>query len=328
MHIRLNTLIFTLVTCLLTTPAMAKLYRWVDADGKIHYTDKLPPSQASQARSELNERGMEVKKVDRAKTSQELAQEKELQRLRKERQKIIEKQQAEDRVLLRTFRSEDDIIMAQDGKLTAIDVMIQIAISNIKQVKAQLVDMQNSAAGQERRGRKPSKKLLAEIAGSRQHLKDSYATIIAREKDKKKIRQKAQSDLKRFLELKKLRSEQMPDAAQLAIASQLDYVVLCQDTKTCNAYWKKAVDYVLKNATTKIKIKSDSVIITAPPVSDTDISITLSRIKRKKAQGEHLFFDLQCKPSPLGEKFCNSDRVISIKRGFRRLLLGNGHQRN
>ncbi|MCP3670698.1 MAG: DUF4124 domain-containing protein [Gammaproteobacteria bacterium] len=328
MHKRLNILIFTLVTCLLATPAMAKLYRWVDADGKIHYTDKLPPSQASRARSELNEQGMEVKKVDRAKTAQELAQEKELQRLRKERQKIIDKQQAEDRVLLRTFRSEDDIIMAQDGKLTAIDVMIQIAISNIKQIKSQLVDMQNSAAGQERRGRKPSKKLLDEITNSRQHLKDSYAAIITREKDKENIKQKAQSDLKRFLELKKIRSRQIPVKTQKAIASQLDHVVLCKDTKICTTYWKKAVDYVLQNTTTNIKIQSDSIIITAPPVNDTDISITLSRIKQKNTTGEHIFFDLQCKPSPQGKKFCNSDLVTSIRRGFNRLLLGDGHQSN
>ncbi len=327
MRLRLDILIFTLVTALLATPALAKLYRWVDADGKVNYTDKLPPSQANQARSELNERGMEVRKIERAKTAQELAQEKELKRLRKEREKIIEKQKAEDRVLLRTFRSGDDIIMAQDGKLAAIDVMIQIAISNIKQVKAQLVDMQNRAASQERRGRKPPKGLLGEIASSRQHLKDSYATIIIREKDKEKIRLKAQLDLKRFLELKKLRAEQMPNKIQTAVASQLDYVVLCNDIQTCDSYWEKGVDYVLKRATTKIKIMGESVILTAPPVSDTDISITLSRIQRKKAQGEHLFFDLQCKPSPLGKKFCDSDQVASIRSGFRRLLLGDKHQR-
>ena len=170
MRLRLNILIFTLAASLLATPVIAKLYRWVDADGKVHYTDKLPPSQVNKARTELNKRGIQVRQVDRAKTAEELAQEKELKRLIKEREKLIERQKAEDRVLLRTFRSEDDIIMAQDGKLAAIDVMIQIAISNIKQAKTQLVNMQNSAASQERRGKKPSKKLLREIASSRQHL--------------------------------------------------------------------------------------------------------------------------------------------------------------
>ncbi len=328
MHLKLNTLILALAATMLTSPVTAKLYRWVDEHGKTHFTDKLPPSQADKARTELNERGMKVKQIDRAKTPEERAQEKELKRLREERKKIIEKQKAEDRVLLRTFRSEDDIIMAQDGKLAAIDVMIQIAISNIKQMKAQLVNMQNTAANQERRGRKPSAKLLKEIASSRQHLKDSYATIINREKDKEKIRRKAQLDLKRFMELKKLKSDQVEKKTKKTIVSQLDYVVVCNDKETCDTYWEKAVDYALKNATTKIKIMGDSVILTAPATNENDISITLSRIARKKAKGEHLFFDLQCKPSPQGTKFCSSNKVIAIRGGFRKLLLGDKHKRN
>lgn len=325
---KLNILIITLTASLLATPAFATLYRWVDADGTVHYTGKLPPSQASRARTELNERGIQVRKIDRAKTQEELAQERELERLRTERNKIIEKQKAKDRVLLRTFRSKDDIIMAQDGKLATIDVIIQVTISNIKRAKAQLVDLQNSAAGLERQGNKPSKKLLGEIASGRQHLKNSYATIIRREKDKEKIRQKTQLDLKRFLDLKKLKSDQMPDKMQKSIASQLDYVVPCPNTETCDSYWKKAVDYALKHATTKLKIMGDSVILTAPPNGNTDISITLSRILRKKAKGEHLFFDLQCKPSILGQKFCGSSKIAAIRSGFRKLLLGDEHRRN
>ncbi len=328
MHLRLTTLIFILIASLMTTPATSKLYRWTDTEGKVHYSDKLPPSQANQARTELDEHGIKIRMIERAKTMEELAQAKELERLRKEREIIIEKQKAQDRVLLRTFRSEDDIMMAQDGKLAAIDVIIQIAISNIKQAKAQLVNMQNSAASQERRGKKTSKKLLHEISSSRQHLKDSYATIINREKDKERIRHKAQLDLKRFLELKKLRSDQTPDRNKKAISSQLDYVVVCPDTEICNSYWEKAVDYALKNATTKIKIMGDSVILTAPPKNNQDISITLSRIVRKKAKGEHLFFDLQCKQSTLGQKFCNSSQVASIRSGFRKLLLGEKYKRN
>ncbi len=327
MSLRSNIIICSLLTTLVAQPVTAKLYRWVDADGNTHFTDKLPPSQASRARSELNEKGVEVKKVDRAKTAEELAQEKELKRLREEREKIIEKQKAEDRVLLRTFRSEDDIIMAQDGKLTAIDVMIQIATSNIKQSKEQLVNMQNTAANMERSGKKPSPALLQEIAASRQHLKDSYATIISREKDKDKIRQKAQMDLKRFRELKKLQAAQSSTSSTVDVVSQLDYVVTCPETSKCNSYWEKAKDYTLKHATTKIKIMGDSVILTAPPNEDSDISITLSRIAQRNGPGEHLFFDLQCKPSPLGEKFCSSRKIKSIRSGFRKLLLGENYQR-
>lgn len=327
MSLRSNITICTLLTLLVAQPVVAKLYRWVDADGNTHISDKLPPSQAGQARSELNERGMEVKKVDRAKTAEEMAQERELERLRQEREKLIEKQQAEDRVLLLTFRSEDDIIMAQDGKLTAIDVIIQIASSNIKQSKEQLVNMQNNAADFERKGKQPPAKLVQEITATRQHLKDSYATIIAKEKDKDRIRKKTQEDLKRFRSLKQLQSSIDPVSSQKSVISQLDYVVTCHDTNVCDSHWEKAKAYALKHATTKIKILGDSVILTAPPNEDNDISITLSRIASKRGPGEHLFFDLQCKSSTLGEKFCQGEEIKSIRSGFRKLLLGENYQR-
>jgi hypothetical protein len=327
MNLRFKVIICAILAAVLAQPVSAKLYRWVDAEGNTHISDKLPPSQAGQARSELNEQGLEVKKVDRAKTPEELAQEKALKRLREEREKLIEKQKAEDRVLLLTFRSEDDIIMAQDGKLTALDVMIQIATSNIKQSKEQLVNMQNSAADLERKGKKPPAKLLQEIAATRQHLKDSYATIIAREKDKERIKKKTHEDLERFRTLKKLQSSIAPVSSQKSVVSQLDYVVSCPETKVCDSYWEKAKDYTLKHATTKIKVMGDSVILTAPPNEDNDISITLSRLVNKRDQGENLFFDLQCKSSTLGEKFCQSEKIKSIRSGFRKLLLGENYRR-
>ncbi len=310
------------LTILLVHPASAKLYKWVDEQGKTHYTDKIPPEHAQQSRSELNDKGIEINKVDRAKTAAEIAQEKELERLRLEQEKIIEKQKAEDRVLLRTFRSEDDIIMAMNGKITAIDVMIQITKSNIKQSKEQLADMQDSAATMERMGKKPSAKLLKDIASTRQQLKNNYAAIINREKDKERIKKKGEEDLARFRELKKLGASKSPELKKDTQASQIDYIVDCSDAKTCDNYWQKAKEYTLKHTTTKVELSSESVITSASPKKDADISITLSRIAKDDGQGEHIFFDLQCKSSKGGDAFCESKEVKAIKSGFKGYVLG------
>ncbi len=323
MQSRFNLFFCAALAILLAQPVAAKLYKWVDEKGKIHYTDKLPPEQAQKSRSELNTRGIEVKKVDRAKSAEEVAQEKELERLRKEREKLIEKQKAEDRVLLRTFRSEDDIIMAMEGKLTAIDVMIEITKSNTNQSKAQLADMQNRAASLERMGKKPSKKLLQDIANTRQQLKNNYAAIINREKDKETIKEKADTDLKRFRELKKMEASRAPEIKRKARTSQLDYVAPCLDNKTCDAYWEKAKAYTLRHATTKLELVSESVFMTAPPNKDDGISITVSRIPKEDGPGENIFFDLQCKPSKEGKKFCGSTKIKEINNGFKEYVLSN-----
>jgi hypothetical protein len=322
MRSRTNLFFVTIIIVLFAQPAVSKLYKWVDDEGKTHYTDKLPPEHAEKSHSEINERGIEVNKVDRAKSADELAQEKELERLRKEQEKLIEQQKAEDRVLLKTFRSEDDIIMAMDGKLTAIDVMIGIIRSNIRQSKSQLEEMQNRAAIQERMGKKPSHKLLQDIASTRQQLKNSYATIIKREKDKERIKKKGNQDLERFRELKKLQASRAPEIERKARTSQLDYVIACTESKACDAYWEKAKEYALKHTTTKAELISESVILTATPKADDGISITLSRISKEDEPGEHIFFDLQCKPSKKGKKFCEEESVKKIKNGFKLFVLG------
>lgn len=323
MQFRLKPLLWSIVAILLTQPVSAKLYKWVDADGKTHYTDKLPPEQATQPRSELNEQGIEVNKLGRAKTADELAQEQELERLRKEREKIIAKQKAEDRVLLRTFRSEDDIIMAQDGKLNAIDVMIEITKSNIKQSKEQLTDMQSRAASLERMGKKPRAKLVNDISSTKQHLKDNYASIIKRENDKERIKKIADRDLERFRTLKKLEASRAPEIKRKKRTSQLDHVAPCPDAETCDSLWEIGKEYSLKHATTKTEMISESVVMTAPPEKDNDISITLSRIPNTDSPGGHLFFDLQCKDSKKGKIFCAEERITKIKNGFKDYVFGN-----
>lgn len=322
MRFRLSLLLYLSLLLLISQPAIAKLYKWVDDEGKTHYTDKLPPEQAQKSRSELNKEGIEINKVDRAKSPEEIAQEKELERLRKKQEKLIEKQKAEDRVLLRTFRSEDDIIMAMEGKLTAIDVMIGITKSNINQSKMQLADMQSRAANLERMGKKPSKKLVRDIANTRKQLKNNYASIISKEKDKERIKNKTDSDLKRFRELQKLNTKRPQEIERKVRKSQLDYVIPCSTAALCDTYWEKGKEYALKHATTKSEIMSESVIMTAAPRKDNEISITLSRIENDEDKEEHIFFDLQCKDSKKGKAFCNGEDVQKIKNGFKDYVLG------
>ena len=51
-----------------------KLYRWVDKDGKVQFSDALPPEAVDQARTEINaESGMATRSIGRALTREERA---------------------------------------------------------------------------------------------------------------------------------------------------------------------------------------------------------------------------------------------------------------
>jgi len=301
-----------------------KLYRWVDEDGRVQYSDRVPPKQQTKEHSRLDDSGVELEKVKAARSKEEiekeLAREKALKRLRAEQQRLIDSQKAADRVLLRTFRSEDDIKMARDGKLTAIDVHIQVIRGNIKRLKNRLEDLQKGAADMERQGEKPSKRYLEDMASLRQQIKDTYASIIAKERDKDTIWAKHEDDLKRFRSLKKLQPEKPGKTPSQQTASLLETVVKCPDTEGCDLAWKKAQAYLELHATTRMQIASDIILLTRMPIQDDEFSLTISRIANKESPGAEIFLDLQCKNTPGGEKFCKTDKVKNIRQGFRSAL--------
>ncbi|MET0092682.1 MAG: DUF4124 domain-containing protein [Sedimenticola sp.] len=298
-----------------------KLYRWVDSEGNVHFSDKVPPEHAKAARTELDEQGMEIDRVEAAKTPEEIQKERELKRLRAEQQRLIREQQARDRVLLRTFRTEDDILMARNGKLAAIDVIIQIARSNIRRMKLKLDDMQTNAATLERQGKAIPINLMKDIESTRTQLKDSYRQIIKEEQKKEKIRDKFAQDISRFRSLKQLQSEGDKNLQEQArISALLETVVICSDNLSCANAWVLAEQYVRSNATTRIQMLGDSIIMTGTPLKDDDISLTVSRIQKPGEANSELFMDLQCKNSPKGDELCNSDQIRQIRMGFRESL--------
>jgi hypothetical protein len=325
-RLSLSTALLAVAILLAAGTADAKMYRWVDDDGKVHYSDKVPPDDAKQARSELNSRGVEVERVEAAKTPEEIARQAELERLRAEQQRLIEKQEAEDRVLLATFRSEDDIIMARDGKITAVSVMISILRNNIKNAKARLAELQMVAAERERSGKKVPLTTLKQIEEKRSQISESYASILQREQEQEEIRKKFQYDLERFRTLKHLQPGEEIDSKEKIEGTLLETVILCESEASCNALWKYAGEYLKAHATTQLQLVGKNIMMTKAPIKDDDISITISRLSNEEDAGLRLFMDLQCKPSPRGRDLCRSEKVRKIRTDFRLELLGKSEQ--
>ena len=235
-------LIFGLTLFLaLTTAATAdKLYKWVDENGNIYYSDKIPPKANKGAHSLLNEQGVTVENKGAPKTPEQIEEEQELERLRKEKELVIKKQQAKDKVLLKTFRSEDDLILARDGKLRSVDNYIEITKGNIKRFKDKLSIMQGRAAELEKAGKPVSKKFQDDMEAIKRQINQSYASIVSREQTKEDIRTSYQYDIDRFRILKKLNSSDGETAEENAEA-ELNTVFRCVDVIQCDEAWEKAV---------------------------------------------------------------------------------------
>lgn len=293
-----------------------KLYKWLDDEGRIHYADHLPPVETIRPHTHLDERGIIVNTVGAAKTAEQIRQEEEVERLRQERQRLINEQKAADRVLLRTFRTEDDIVMTRDGQLQAVDSYITITQSNIKRLKLKLEEMQREAAQKELSGKLISKKFQDEIESKNQALKEAYQSIVNREHDKDRIRKSFAMDLKRFREVKKLEESYDPmQEATESFVEALRNVYICPDNR-CESPWSLAKAYMRRYTTTPIKMDAKNILMSGAALEEGDISITLSRIRDAKREQTLIFLDLQCEDSPQGLAYCSSDKVDSIRQEF------------
>jgi hypothetical protein len=297
------------------------LYRWTDDEGRVHYTDSIPPEYARQGRDVIDPRGFRVDEVAPAKTDEQIRREAELERLRAEKERLIQEQRAADELLLKMYSSEEEIQMTRDGKIAALDGLSEIARANIQRLRFQLEKMQKEAANRERSGQGVPKNLLDRIETARQKIKQAFESIIEREQQKQEIRAQFAADLERFRTVKKLaRPEEPEDDPGRDAASVLQTVVRCTDADDCDRAWIRAEAYVRRHATTRIQMLGRSIIATAAPREDEDISLAVSRIPRRGRSGAEIFLDVQCKDSPLGEEFCRGERVEAVRSGFRSYL--------
>lgn len=308
-----------LLSCLASL-SHARLYRWVDENGNVHYSDNVPPDQIESGHTELSEGGIRKKSVPRVKTAEELQKERELERLRNQQEELLEEQRSADQVLLETFRSEDDIRMARDGKFATIDVMILVTKNNVRRQQERLAGLRTEAGNLERTGKPIPKPLRDNITQIERAIRDAYSKIVDKEEQKKSIRTSYQEDLVRFRELKDL-----PESEAVIGDEQsrpvLHNIVTCASPGECDRLWEKAADYVREHATTAVHTSGVNVFITAPPAAEEDISLILSRINDKQGSGASLFLDLHCERSLSGKKMCESDKAQSILEGFRAAIL-------
>jgi hypothetical protein len=281
----------------------------------------MPPSQVEKGHTELNDQGLQVDTVPPAQSIEAIKRERALERLRARQDRLVEQQNAADRVLLRTFRSVDDMIMARDGKLVAIDVVIGVARSNIRRQQEWLRNLRTEAADLERAGKPVPQHVAESIAKTERSIRDAYASILEREQQKDEIRLNFDRDLKRFRQLKDI-PEDGASAQEEASRPALRNLVTCEGREECARLWARAVDYVKAHATTRIQTVGPNILLTAPPETREDLGLTLSLIQEEGSESASLFLDLQCKGQGAVETGCTDERALSVLDGFRNALSG------
>lgn len=156
------------IICLLTgVTATAKLYKWVDENGEVHYSDRLPPEKNKLAYKTFNNEGVVIKKVKRELTSEEKRQKaEEIQRAKElaEQQRLkAEAEQRERTKLLKTYTSEEQIIRLKAERVESLRRNIETAKKTLLIQQKNHQDLMKRAANKERSGEVVSKTFLTQI---------------------------------------------------------------------------------------------------------------------------------------------------------------------
>lgn len=190
------------------TAFAAKLYKWTDENGVVHYSDKLPPDKAKQEHEELNQRGITTREVERAKTEQEILEEQAAEAAEKEERRRIAEQEAKqrmrDKILLDTFTTERDLLLTRDDRLNAVDSLINLTEANNQRLQTQRDELEARINSIKNTNREvPENMIKQQESLSGQH-QTNLGFIASKQKEREAITQQFEADLQRYRELKGL----------------------------------------------------------------------------------------------------------------------------
>jgi chromosome segregation ATPase len=177
--------------------AQATMYRYTDENGQLVISNTIPQEATKRGYDILSNNGRVVETVAPAPTAEEIA----AREAEKERQKQLEIQQEQDRLLLKRFSHPDQAVRAMHRKIRELEGIIQLKRGNISVISSQLDSEQSRAADMERAGRDIPETTLDKIRRLEAQIRDIEREISAQRQDIGEMKRAYEEDIKRLEEI-------------------------------------------------------------------------------------------------------------------------------
>jgi hypothetical protein len=175
--------------------AEAAMYRWVDGNGRVHYSDTLPQTYQQSGADVMNKQGSVIKR------NQSEAERKAEAELKAEASRVQREQQAQaqlDRALMSTYTSEAEIDLARDRALEHHMLAIKGAETRAKAVDANLAELNERVGNLEKAGRPISENLKEQLDQAVNESLELKRHILKNEEAMVQVREKYAADKERF----------------------------------------------------------------------------------------------------------------------------------
>ncbi len=178
--------------------AQAAMYRWVDGNGRVHYSDTPPTTYQKSGGAEMSKQGVVIKR-----TQSEAERRAEAER-KAEQARIQEEQNRQaqvDRALMATYTTEAEIDLARDRALEHHKLAIKGAEIRGTAVNATLADLKQRIANIEKAGRPVGAGLTDQLEQANREHQDLKRVIQNNQEAMDKVREKYAADKARFRQL-------------------------------------------------------------------------------------------------------------------------------
>ena len=178
-------------------------YKCTNEKGEIFYSDHYEPEHCAGGGSQINDKGLTVKTIDRPLTPEE--REAAAQKAREEAEQAArdEAQRKTDSVLLQSFVTEQDLTRAHEKELRLVETDIKAHQLVLKSQERNLTEMLAQAADAERTGQAVPPKVANNISVLRRQVEAQRALIASKANRRVELNTIYDAQLKRFRELKK-----------------------------------------------------------------------------------------------------------------------------
>jgi hypothetical protein len=189
--------------------AQPKIHRWVDDQGVVHYTDRVPPEFANRDREILNDQAVAVGFEEGEVTAEEQAELDRQRAIAEQAQLERDNQARRDRMLLETYLTVADIEDLRDRRLELLDSQIKVTELYLVNLRKRLGVLEREASVfkpySQKEGASPVPDDLAlEMSRAEASIALYEQTLDRTRQDQETLRAAFELDIVRFKELKKL----------------------------------------------------------------------------------------------------------------------------
>lgn len=201
--------------------AQKKVYRWVDENGEVHYSESLPPDFEGESHDELGHDGVvreedvsrvapppptveKEPEVGEGKTP--LPRDKSGMKRPEPMYTDAEKQQHMDRLLMLRYRSEAELVEAMEVEINQLKYDEQLLTATRQSLQTSLKSNIDTAGHRQRAGLEVNEQTLKDISRIRSQMAENERSLQGLQRREEKIRADFDRDITRYRELVEMHS--------------------------------------------------------------------------------------------------------------------------